>query len=648
MKRSKPVSYRLLIFLLFAGTAFSAFSRSLPEASDSLVIQENTLGICTFDGIVETSAAGYTGTGYINADAGVGTGISWSFTVPESGNYKMFWRYALGGSDVTSRDGALYVNSVIEDTVLFPHSGSSLWSVWIFTDTVELYLETGMNTIRLSAITAKGLANIDYMQIMGSNLEMADCMPSYTFGVAANDPAMGSVTWSPKQELYDLGTKITVNASAKTGYFFHSWSGEEASVAASFSFNITQNTNLTALFYPNGTVADPDASGYASVQHDNGTPYLLIGGSYGPVVEPQTIEELRGYLESDEALSIQLSRHFTGTGEIAVHSNKTLTGTNDSAHIEGITLSVANCRNVIIKNITFSKVITYDEMEINGAKNILLHRCEFFTDLDHDKDYYDGLLDIKNASSFITVSWCNFHDHFKSILISSGDDSFQDSVQRITFHHNYFHDCGSRMPSIRFGKAHLFSNYYENIDDGIHTRLGACVKVEHNYFRNVDGALDQSGGYADMDPALNIFDNSPYATVPGCTLPVPYPYTDLVDSARVLPDLIPPSVRVFVPAVPEDTSSTSLSLTGALQDFTLYPTPCTGRLHLTFRLKEPQTVNLSLYSIQGALLAAPSGVYSGSSGRNEHELDVSCLEPGVYILRLAVRDGIYTRRMVKE
>jgi pectate lyase len=154
--------------------------------------------------------------------------------------------------------------------------------------------------------------------------------------------------------------------------------------------------------------------------------------------------------------------------------------------------------------------------------------------------------DIENASSFITVSWCNFHDHYKAILISSGDDSFQDTVQRITFHHNYFHDRGSRLPSIRFGRSHIFSNYYENDDDAIHTRMGACVKIEHNYFKDVSDAITQSLGYIDMEPNTNIFINTNYSTeIPPCQLEVPYPYSYLVDSASVLPALIPSNVRIF-------------------------------------------------------------------------------------------------------
>ena len=67
---------------------------------DSLTIQENSSGICTMDGVVENDAAGYTGEGYINADTGINTGVSWSFNVTDAGTYKILWRYALGGSDV--------------------------------------------------------------------------------------------------------------------------------------------------------------------------------------------------------------------------------------------------------------------------------------------------------------------------------------------------------------------------------------------------------------------------------------------------------------------------------------------------------------------------------------------------------------------
>ena len=123
--------------------------------------------------------------------------------------------------------------------------------------------------------------------------------------------------------------------------------------------------------------------------------------------------------------------------------------------------------------------------------NVWVDHCELYSDLTHDKDYYDGLLEIKNGAAFITVSWCHIHDHYKASLISSGDEQVGDTVIRATYHHNYFHNCGSRMPSIRFGKAHIFSSYYVNNfgGTGVNSRMGAVVRVDGNYFQTMENPI---------------------------------------------------------------------------------------------------------------------------------------------------------------
>jgi pectate lyase len=613
-------------------------------AQDSLVVQENTLGVCTMDGVIEDSQNGYTGEGYANIDNGIGIGMSWGISATSSGEYTMSWRYALGGGDLANRDAALYINNTLVDTINFVHLGSTTWDVWDYSDSATVQLNTGYNKIHLVSITSKGLANIDYFVVFGTGFSMTECIPSFTFSAKPNNQDYGTIKYSPIQDFYDIGTEIKAIAEANEGYFFHSWSGEESSIKDTFTFEIKENTNLEALFYPDGTQMAEGANGYASIQHDNGTPYLLTGGSLGSTVEANTIEELRSYLTSDEPYIIQVSKHLIGSGEIGVHSNKTLIGTTDAANIQGVMMSVANCRNVIFQNMTFSKVITYDGMEINGGKNIWINRCEFFSDRDHDKDYYDGLLDIKNASNFITVSWTNFHDHYKSILISSGDDSYQDSVQRITFHHNYFHENGSRLPSIRFGKSHIFSNYYQNNDNAIHTRVGACVKVEHNYFRDTDGAIGQSQAYLDMDPNTNIFENSPYSTdIPPCKLDVPYPYDHLIDSAKVLPDLIPDSVRIFVEPDPTGTDKKYQ------EEYSLefYPNPCGNNLTLFLTVENQQFIQIEIYTITGQLVHFES-CRPLQTGKNTLHIDLQNLKAGSYIVSTTFGDNHLNNLIVKQ
>ncbi|KAJ6648196.1 Pectate lyase A [Pseudolycoriella hygida] len=107
--------------------------------------------------------------------------------------------------------------------------------------------------------------------------------------------------------------------------------------------------------------------------------------------------------------------------------------------------------------------------------------------LDHGEDYYDGLLDMINGAELITVSWNKFHDHWKTSLIGNSDDNGHHDIGKlhVTFHHNYFVNCNSRLPSLRFGTSHIYNNYYHNVTgSAINSRMGAQVLVESNVFRN--------------------------------------------------------------------------------------------------------------------------------------------------------------------
>jgi pectate lyase len=184
-----------------------------------------------------------------------------------------------------------------------------------------------------------------------------------------------------------------------------------------------------------------------------------------------------------------------------------------------------------------------------GAMNVWIDHCDLYSDLTSGKDFYDGLLEIKNGASFVTVSRCHIHDHYKVSLISSGDEQVGDTVIRATYHHDYFHDVGSRLPSIRFGKAHVFNNYYANVPDGsgVNCRMGAVVRVEGNVFERVENPivfLDSARtGYWDVG-AGNTFvtcTGSQPTTSTGTLMP-PYAYT--LDPPADVPTAVPAAAGV--------------------------------------------------------------------------------------------------------
>lgn len=507
--------------------------------SQEIIIQENEPGFCNLDGSVQTSVSGYTGDGYADADRGVGVSMSWSVYAPADASYKIWWKYANGGGS-GDRPAKLIINSrIFMDTLNFAHTGE--WTNWSNSDTVEVYFIEGSNQIRLEGYSGDGLGNYDYFAAIGNGLEPGECKPFYTVSVNVNDADAGTASVDPVKDYYEEGNTITLIATPNSGYFFQSWTGDITSDEQVHVFQLRDNVDITARFLPDGAEMDTDLIGYATVQDDKGTPYLVTGGSLGETVAADNLEELKSYLDGDKHLTVTLDHLIEADDELKIGSNKTLLGIGDDAHLKGIELEINGARNVIIKNLKVSHVTPADAIVITGkSQNIWIDHCDIFSDRDHGTEYYDGLLDIKNESSFITISWTKFHDHFKTSLISSGDDSVQDTVIRVTYHHNYFYNCESRLPSIRFGKAHVFNNYYKDCGTAINSRMGACVRVERNYFDNVGTAvmMRYSPEVGSVQLIDNHFGSSNYSTSPECVLNIPYEYESHLDETEQIPEII--------------------------------------------------------------------------------------------------------------
>jgi pectate lyase len=178
-------------------------------------------------------------------------------------------------------------------------------------------------------------------------------------------------------------------------------------------------------------------------------------------------------------------------------NNISILGKGTSGELNGIGLKVWRANNIIIRNLKIhhSDIGDKDCIGIEGpSHNVWVDHCTLYNDLNHDKDYYDGLLDAKGDSAYITVSWCLFYDSYKTSLVGSSDSDNYD--RKVTYHHNYFRNCNSRLPSYRFGTGHVFNNYYEGIlTTGVNCRMGAVLRIENNVFENSKDPI----GYWDSD-----------------------------------------------------------------------------------------------------------------------------------------------------
>ncbi len=248
------------------------------------------------------------------------------------------------------------------------------------------------------------------------------------------------------------------------------------------------------------SLAAPDFKliGYGAVSGGDIT--TTTGGTGGKVVVVKTLAELEAWAADREKnrtpeilqISGKISASTSALITIKNGANITIEGIGKTGELQNIGLNIRDYSNVIVRNLTIHEVLyPNDALTLDNVQHGWVDRCELYSKIGEGVtvDTYDGLLDIKKGSSHITISWNYLHHHMKCSLIGHTDNIGQqdeDSKIRVTYHHNWFSNTDGRNPSLRFGAAHMFNNYFEDINDyGIAARDGAHAKLENNVYHNV-------------------------------------------------------------------------------------------------------------------------------------------------------------------
>lgn len=284
-----------------------------------------------------------------------------------------------------------------------------------------------------------------------------------------------------------------------------------------------------------GSASVTDACNIGYCTQNGGT----TGGAAGSQTTVTSLDELITAAGADGPAIIIVDGALTGSESVDVTSDKTIIGAAGSS-LTGIGLRVKSQSNVIIRNMKIAKVLADagDAIAIQLSTNVWVDHCDLSSDMDHGKDYYDGLCDITHAADYITVSNTHFHDHYKSSLVGHSDDNGDEDTGHliITYANNYWSNVNSRGPSFRFGTGHIFNSFMENMDSAVNTRMGAEVLVESCAFSGVESAImskdSDTVGFATVtDVDLGEGTNTAEAgsqSISG----VPYDYT-LLGSANV-------------------------------------------------------------------------------------------------------------------
>ena len=314
------------------------------------------------------------------------------------------------------------------------------------------------------------------------------------------------------------------------------------------------------------TLADPHSDtpvGYAAM--NGGT----TGGFGGDNVEEYVLSEYASWSEEStpgEALYQLLKDHDDGGDGVVVHVDVTVTadqvdeqkidvkdvanvsilGVGDSGEFDEIGFKITRSENIVFRNLNIHHVSQGegDALEVTEqSSNVWIDHNDFSSEKEGvDKDHYDGLVDIKHGSEYVTVSWNRFSDHWKTSLVGH-NDSADAGPDLITYHHNHFSNLNTRVPLIRHADVHMLNNVFEDIDgSAINARMGAQVLVEGNHFDNVgsgdtdshDGQIEGPVGwwYGSSETGYwNLVDNeftngTPHEHLESTTdFTVPYDYT---------------------------------------------------------------------------------------------------------------------------
>ena len=160
---------------------------------------------------------------------------------------------------------------------------------------------------------------------------------------------------------------------------------------------------------------------------------------------------------------------------IRLRSNTTIDGRGQEITIRGYGLQLRRIENIVLHNLRFDSGTDDAIMVRDNTHHVWIDHVSL-------SGFGDGLIDITNAATDVTVSWCELSGHDKVMLISANPGDSQDVDIRVTLHLNYFHDTVQRHPRMRWGRIHSFNNY---ITDWSSYGAGASQRCQFLSERNI-------------------------------------------------------------------------------------------------------------------------------------------------------------------
>jgi pectate lyase len=176
--------------------------------------------------------------------------------------------------------------------------------------------------------------------------------------------------------------------------------------------------------------------------------------------------------------------------QFIIPSNTTVLGVSTDARIIDGYFSINATKNIIIRNLEFQAPqdltpdwngkewnARYKAISVVTGKQLWIDHCtlsdgahfdsaevQTINGLTRDVQRHDGLIDMEDSTDYVTISYTIFKNHDKTNMVGgSGDQNGykERDFNHLTFSNDIWENSVQRAPRARFGKIHLYNNYYK-------------------------------------------------------------------------------------------------------------------------------------------------------------------------------------------
>lgn len=390
-----------------------------------------------------------------------------------------------------------------------------------------------------------------------------------------------------------------------------------------------------------------EVDGFASVEADGLE--TTTGGAGGSEVTVTTPSQLLDYISRTGKYVIHVQGTINLTGMHQVKSDKTIAGVDAEGHIKGGGFNIKGASNIIIRNLRFTE-------SNDDAINVQDNSHHIWIDHNDFSGSFDGLVDIRLGSSYVTVSWNRFSNQDKTCLIGSSEDHGAQDIGRlkVTYHHNWFDRTNQRNPRCRFGEVHVYNNFYDNLGSyGVASTTDAKVMVEGNYFLNVDRPTSVQEGSSPegfLEVRDNYYDNSDATPeTRGTTFEPSGYYEYIMEEAVIVKDTVTAWAGVGKIGIQEGDSSEVTDpdlITGIISaeasSIHIYPNPANSHASITVGGIPPEGSSVVILDTTGKVL------FRKQLNKKKEEQFFPELSKGIYLVRIQSTGNVSHKKLIVQ